>query len=135
MTVGALPPAAAMPGVTGPVAKVPAPSATAAGGTSALSAGASRGTAPDAASRAAVSFERVLLEQLTTQLAATAAPDDEQGSTATSAYRDLLPRAMADGLAAAGGLGIAAALTPTAVAPTSAAAPSSAATPPTGIPS
>lgn len=69
---------------------------------------------------AAASFEHVLLEQLTTQLAATAAPGDDEGSAATSAYRDLLPRAMADGLAAAGGLGIAAAFSDP---------------PPTGIPS
>lgn len=77
------------------------------------------------ATRAAQSFERVLLEQLTTQLAATAAPG-EDASPATAAYRDMLPGAMAEALSAAGGIGIAAQLatatappTPVADAPTS----------------
>lgn len=78
----------------------------------ALDAAAARRTAaPSAdATRGAQAFERMLLEQLTTQLAATAAPDEDEASPATAAYRDLLPAAMATALADAGGIGIAAAL-------------------------
>ena len=141
MSIGALPPVGLTTIATAPGA--PATSAPAAGAR-AVPAGASTasssGTAPDAASRAATSFERVLLEQLTTQLAATAAPEDGEGSGATSAYRDLLPRAMADSLAAAGGLGIAGALTrapaftPTTPA-TSATTPATTPTKPATVPS
>lgn len=60
----------------------------------------------DARTDAAASFERLLLEQLTKQLAATAAPED--ASPATAAYRDLLPATMADALSQAGGVGLAA---------------------------
>jgi Rod binding domain-containing protein len=79
----------------------------------ALDAAAARRTAApsaDAATRGAQAFERMLLEQLTTQLAATAAPDEDEASPATAAYRDLLPAAMATALADAGGIGIAAAV-------------------------
>lgn len=137
MTIGALPPAGLLPAATVPV--VP-PASGAGRGPAALTGGQApggpRGAAPDAATRAATSFERILLEQLTTQLTATAAPDDDEASAATSAYRDLLPRAMADGLAAAGGIGIAAALAP-AAAPMSSGhrAPAVVPPPPTGIPS
>lgn len=120
MTVGALPPAG--PAAMAAPAVVPPPGLP----------------ASVAAARAAVSFEGVLLEHLTTQLAATAVPDDEEGSAGTSAYRDLLPRAMADSLAAAGGLGIAAALAPASTtgtipgtAATASVGPSTAPAPPT----
>lgn len=61
---------------------------------------------------AAASFERLLLEQLTKGLTATAAPED--ASPATAAYRDLLPATMADALSQAGGIGLAARLAGTA---------------------
>ncbi|WP_210493833.1 rod-binding protein [Patulibacter sp. SYSU D01012] len=58
--------------------------------------------------QAAVAFERVLVEQLTKELSATAQPaDDETASAATGAYRDMLPGAMADALTGAGGIGLA----------------------------
>lgn len=58
------------------------------------------------AERAALGFERMLLVQLTRQLAKTA--DGEEGSSAaTQAYRDLLPGVMADAIVAGGGIGLA----------------------------
>ena len=58
------------------------------------------------AERAALGFERMLLVQLTRQLARTA--DGEEGSSAaTQAYRDLLPGVMADAIVAGGGIGLA----------------------------
>jgi Rod binding domain-containing protein len=57
---------------------------------------------------AALGFERMLVSQLTQQLADTAKPaDDENASGATSAYRSMLPGAMADAITDAGGLGLA----------------------------
>jgi Rod binding domain-containing protein len=92
-----------------------------------------------AATRAAASFERMLLEQLTTQLAATAVPEDDEGSAATSAIRDMPPGAMAEALSGAGGIGIAAQLqaataaaSPSATAPSAAPTTGAAATPATG---
>ncbi|MDQ3740234.1 MAG: hypothetical protein M3389_04740 [Actinomycetota bacterium] len=60
--------------------------------------------------RAGLAFERMLLVQLTQQLAKTA--EGEEGtSAATQAYRDLLPGVMADAIVAGGGIGLAGALT------------------------
>ncbi len=61
--------------------------------------------------RAALSFERNLLLEMTKQLAKTAqSSDDENTSAATKAYRDQLPTILADSLIGAGGIGIAASL-------------------------
>ena len=59
------------------------------------------------AERAALGFERMLLVQLTQQLAKSAEPQDDASSAAGSAYRDLLPGALADALVAGGGIGLA----------------------------
>ena len=59
------------------------------------------------AERAGLAFERMLLVQLTQQLARTAEPDGETSSAATKAYRDLLPGVMADAMIAGGGIGLA----------------------------
>jgi Rod binding domain-containing protein len=57
---------------------------------------------------AALGFERMLVAQLTQQLADTAKPADDGGeSGATSAYRSMLPGAMADAITQGGGLGLA----------------------------
>jgi Rod binding domain-containing protein len=59
----------------------------------------------------ALSFERQLVGELTKALAATAAPaDDESTTAATRTYRDMLPSTMADAIMAEGGLGLAAQL-------------------------
>ena len=58
------------------------------------------------AERAGVAFERMLLVQLTQQLARTAEPEGESASAATAAYRDLLPGALADAIVAGGGIGL-----------------------------
>ena len=58
------------------------------------------------AERAALGFERMLLVQLTKQLAKTA-EGDEGTSAATQAYRDLLPGVMADAIIDGGGIGLA----------------------------
>ena len=60
--------------------------------------------------KAALGFERMLLVQLTEQLAKSAQPEDGEGAAASNAYRDLLPGALADAMVAAGGVGIAASL-------------------------
>jgi Rod binding domain-containing protein len=66
--------------------------------------------------RAALSFERSLVEQLTKTLssdmaggeAADAADGEDSGaSAATSAYRDMLPGTLADAVTGADGLGLA----------------------------
>ena len=60
--------------------------------------------------RAALGFERTLLEQLTKSLSkGTLDGDGEDGgeSAATSAYRDMLPGTLADAVTGAGGLGLA----------------------------
>jgi Rod binding domain-containing protein len=62
--------------------------------------------------RAALSFERVLLGQLTKAMQATVPTDDADGedsgtSAATKTYRDMLPDKMADALVAGGGIGLA----------------------------
>jgi Rod binding domain-containing protein len=72
-------------------------------------------TAPAGAGRtqeekAALGFERMLLVQLTEQLAESAQPEDGTGDAASNAYRDLLPGALADAMVAAGGVGLAASL-------------------------
>ena len=59
------------------------------------------------AERAGLAFERMLLVQLTQQLAKTAESEDGESSAATKAYRDLLPGTMADALIANGGIGLA----------------------------
>lgn len=59
------------------------------------------------AERAGLAFERMLLVQLTQQLASTAQPEGEAGSAASKAYRDLLPGVMADAIVAGGGIGLA----------------------------
>ena len=58
--------------------------------------------------KAGLAFERMLLVQLTQQLARTAESEDEASSAATTAYRDLLPGVMADAVVAGGGIGLAA---------------------------
>ncbi len=60
------------------------------------------------AERAGLAFERMLLVQLTQQLARTAESEGEESSAASAAYRDLLPGALADAMVAAGGIGLAA---------------------------
>jgi Rod binding domain-containing protein len=90
---------------------------------------------PDARTvHAAKAFERVMLEQLTKEMAASAAPEDagDGASAATNAYRDMLPAAMADALSQSGGIGIATQLQAT-LAATNATVP--AAAPPAGTPS
>ncbi len=62
------------------------------------------------AERAALGFERMLLVQLTQQLAKTTGGEDSE-SPGTQAYRDMLPGAMADALVAGGGIGLAKSLT------------------------
>jgi Rod binding domain-containing protein len=60
--------------------------------------------------RAALGFERTLLEQLTKTMStgADGADGEDSGdSAATSAYRDMLPGTLADAVAGAGGLGLA----------------------------
>jgi len=65
--------------------------------------------------RSALSFERVLLGQLTKAMQATVPTDgtgDEDGedgstSAATQTYKDMLPDQMADALLAGGGIGLA----------------------------
>ena len=59
------------------------------------------------AQRAGMAFERMLLVQLTEQLAKTAQSDEDASSAATTAYRDLLPGALADAMVAGGGIGLA----------------------------
>ena len=81
------------------------------------------------AERAGMAFERMLLVQLTQQLARTAEPEGESSSAASSAYRDLLPGVMADAIVAGGGIGLADAL-----AADTPAAPASPAAPPHGSP-
>jgi Rod binding domain-containing protein len=61
--------------------------------------------------KAALGFERMLLVQLTEQLAKSAEPQDDAVSAATQAYRDMLPGALADAMVAAGGIGLAKGLT------------------------
>ena len=61
----------------------------------------------DPQTRAALSFERQLVTQLTKQLAETAKPSDEDESAATGTYRDMLPGTLADAVISAGGLGLA----------------------------
>jgi Rod binding domain-containing protein len=56
---------------------------------------------------AALGFERMLVSQLTQQLADTAKPAGDEESGATSAYRNMLPGAMADAVVQGGGLGLA----------------------------
>ena len=56
----------------------------------------------------ALAFERQLVGELTKQLAATAAPEDDAStSAATKTYRDMLPGTLADSIMAEGGLGLA----------------------------
>jgi Rod binding domain-containing protein len=62
--------------------------------------------------RSALSFERVLLGQLTKAMQATVPTDGEDGedgstSAATQTYKDMLPDQMADALVAGGGIGLA----------------------------
>jgi Rod binding domain-containing protein len=61
----------------------------------------------DPTTRAALSFERQLIAQLTKQLADSAKPADDEASAATSTYRDMLPNTLADAVISAGGLGLA----------------------------
>jgi len=63
------------------------------------------------AERAALGFERMLLMQLTQQLAKSTQGEGDEGSAATQAYKDLLPGALADSMIAGGGIGLQTALT------------------------
>jgi Rod binding domain-containing protein len=60
--------------------------------------------------KAAMGFERMLLGQLTEQLAKSVQTDDESASAATQTYRDMLPGALADALIVNGGIGLATSL-------------------------
>ncbi|MBJ7330643.1 MAG: hypothetical protein JHC95_12160 [Solirubrobacteraceae bacterium] len=61
--------------------------------------------------RAALSFERSLLLELTKQLSKTSEnPENESETATTKAYRQQLPTIMADALTSAGGIGIAASI-------------------------
>ncbi len=60
--------------------------------------------------KAALQFERQLVEQLTQSLADStkaAGSDDEQSSPATEQYKSMMPGVMADAIVGAGGLGLA----------------------------
>ena len=67
--------------------------------------------------RAALGFERTLLDQLTQTMTKDIAASDDAGdgedggdagaSAATSAYKDMLPGTLADAVSGAGGLGLA----------------------------
>ncbi len=62
--------------------------------------------------KAALQFERQLVEQLTqtmadTTKAATAGGDDDASDAATDSYKQMLPGVMADAVMGAGGLGLA----------------------------
>lgn len=59
--------------------------------------------------RAALGFERMLVERLAEGMTATAGGDDE-ATAATRAYRDMLPGTLADSVTAAGGVGLGAQL-------------------------
>jgi Rod binding domain-containing protein len=73
------------------------------------------GTEGEQQYRVALGFERVLVEQLTKSMAKDAMGGGEDGgdsqedggSAATSAYRDMLPGTLADAVTGAGGLGLA----------------------------
>lgn len=56
--------------------------------------------------KAAESFERMLVGQLTKVLADSALPD-ESASAATNAYKDMLPDALTEALMSGGGIGLA----------------------------
>ena len=58
--------------------------------------------------KAAMGFERMLLGQLTKELAKSAQPADESTDAGSQTYRDMLPDALADALIANGGIGLAA---------------------------
>ena len=58
----------------------------------------------------ALGFEQLLVRSLAAQLAATAEPADDEGSSGDAAsglVRDQIPDALAEGIAASGGLGLA----------------------------
>lgn len=62
--------------------------------------------------KAALQFERQLVEQLTqtmadTTKAATAGGDDDSSDAATNSYKQMLPGVMADAVMGSGGLGLA----------------------------
>ncbi|WP_445147979.1 rod-binding protein [Baekduia sp. Peel2402] len=58
--------------------------------------------------KAALQFERQLVEQLTQSMADTAkGSDDESASPATQQYKQMLPGVMADAVVGSGGLGLA----------------------------
>jgi Rod binding domain-containing protein len=58
--------------------------------------------------KAALQFERQLVEQLTQSMADTAkGSDDESDSPATQQYKQMLPGVMADAVVGSGGLGLA----------------------------
>jgi Rod binding domain-containing protein len=57
--------------------------------------------------RTALSFERVLIGQLTKAMQATVPGEDDDASAATKSYREMLPGTMADALVAGGGIGLA----------------------------
>jgi hypothetical protein len=71
------------------------------------------GTDGEETYRAALGFERQMLQELTKTMAkdlnGTGASDDsgDGGDAATSAYGDMLPGTLADSLTSAGGLGLA----------------------------
>lgn len=56
--------------------------------------------------KAAESFERMLVGQLTKVLADSALPEDS-ASAATNAYKDMLPDALTEALMSGGGIGLA----------------------------
>ena len=57
--------------------------------------------------KAALGFERLLVQQLTKSMADTAQGDDEGGDAASKTYRSMLPEHLADAITQSGGLGLA----------------------------
>lgn len=76
------------------------------GAASVATTSAAKGPAADA-KKAGEGFERMLLTQLTTQLADSAMPQDDEASAATSTYRQMLPDALTEALMSGGGIGLA----------------------------
>jgi Rod binding domain-containing protein len=66
----------------------------------------SKTTKPSETTKAAESFERMLVGQLTKVLADSALPE-ESASAATNAYKDMLPDALTEALMSGGGIGLA----------------------------
>ncbi|HWT93615.1 MAG TPA: rod-binding protein [Solirubrobacteraceae bacterium] len=93
--------------MTAPIAAagaVQAPAQATSGATAAQQDGAAK--KPSETTKAAESFERMLVGQLTKVLADSALPE-ESASAATNAYKDMLPDALTEALMSGGGIGLA----------------------------